>query len=217
MSSCSLPCMGAVNAFDIPARQAFLVEMVGRSDLMNAIALNSSNVDGTATAWASGGRHPRGLDRRGLVYSNSTASAISRCSPGYWPCDCPRRKSGHRRVELGHIIEGIQYVARTGPIHTLLLLLGLISLTGTPFSVLMPIFADRILHGGPGGYGASSQHSGVGQLDSTLILAAQRVCEGWDNGWPSRQWSSAVKPGLCFPFRVRSRFPCCCSFPLVTS
>jgi MFS family permease len=79
---------------------------------------------------------------------------------------------------LGHIIEGIQYVARTGPIRTLLLLLGLISLMGTPFSVLMPIFADQILHGGPGGMGFLLGASGVGALAGALALAARTSVKG---------------------------------------
>jgi MFS family permease len=77
-----------------------------------------------------------------------------------------------------HIVEGIQYVARTGPIRTLLILLGLISLMGTPYSVLMPIFADKILQGGPRGLGLLLGASGVGALAGALTLAARTDVRG---------------------------------------
>ncbi len=79
---------------------------------------------------------------------------------------------------LDSIREGFWYVGRTGPIRDLLILLGLISLLGIPYVVLMPIFADRILHGGAHGLGLLMGSSGVGALLAALILAARRGVPG---------------------------------------
>ena len=170
--------MGVVNAFDIPARQAFLVEMVGRGDLMNAIALNSSmfngaRIIGPAVAGILVAVIGEGwcFLLNGLSYIAVLAGLLAMRLP-------PREASPREGSALGHILEGIQYVAGTGPIRTLLLLLGLMSLMGTPFSVLMPIFADRILHGGPGGMGLLLGASGVGALAGALMLAARTHVRG---------------------------------------
>ncbi len=170
--------MGAVNAFDIPARQAFLVEMVGRSDLMNAIALNSSMFNGARIIGPAVAGILVALIGEGWCFLLNGVSYIAVLA-GLLAMRLPAREVSPRKGSaLGHIIEGIQYVARTGPIRTLLLLLGLISLTGTPFSVLMPIFADRILHGGPGGMGLLLGASGVGALAGALMLAARTNVRG---------------------------------------
>ena len=75
---------------------------------------------------------------------------------------------------LASIIEGFGYVGRTGPVRALLFLLGLISLLGMPYVVLMPIFADQILHGGAQGLGLLMGASGVGALIGALSLAARK-------------------------------------------
>jgi predicted MFS family arabinose efflux permease len=77
-----------------------------------------------------------------------------------------------------NIIEGFQYVRQTGPIRALLLLLGLVSLVGMPYAVLMPIFADRILHSGARGLGLLMGATGVGALLGALTLAAKRGLKG---------------------------------------
>jgi MFS family permease len=79
---------------------------------------------------------------------------------------------------LEHIIEGFQYVRRTLPIRDLLLMLGLISLVGMPYSVLMPIFADKILHSGARGLGILMGATGVGALIGALMLAAKSGIRG---------------------------------------
>jgi MFS family permease len=170
--------MGVVNAFDIPARQAFLVEMVGRSDLMNAIALNSSMFNGARIIGPAVAGILVALIGEGWCFLLNGVSYIAVLA-GLLAMRLPAREVSPRKGSaLGHIIEGIQYVARTGPIRTLLLLLGLISLMGTPFSVLMPIFADRILHGGPSGMGLLLGASGVGALAGALMLAARTNVRG---------------------------------------
>jgi MFS family permease len=170
--------MGVVNAFDIPARQAFLVEMVGRGDLMNAIALNSSMFNGARIIGPAVAGILVAVIGEGWCFLLNGVSYIAVIA-GLLAMRLPPREASPRKVSaLGHIIEGIQYVARTGPIRTLLLLLGLISLMGTPYSVLMPIFADQILHGGPSGMGLLLGASGVGALAGALTLAARTSVRG---------------------------------------
>jgi MFS family permease len=170
--------MGVVNAFDIPARQAFLVEMVDRGDLMNAIALNSSMFNGARIIGPAVAGILVAVIGEGWCFLLNGLSYIAVLA-GLLAMRLPAREASPRTGSaLGHIIEGIQYVGRTGPIRTLLLLLGLISLMGTPFSVLMPIFADRILHGGPSGMGLLLGASGVGALAGALMLAARTNVRG---------------------------------------
>jgi predicted MFS family arabinose efflux permease len=90
----------------------------------------------------------------------------------------PPRPDGPAGDGLESLREGFRFVRRTGPIRALLLLLGLVSLTGMPYTVLMPVFADRILHGGPQSLGLLMGASGVGALAGTLTLAARRRLRG---------------------------------------
>src|SRR5207244_9834602 len=79
---------------------------------------------------------------------------------------------------FGHVLEGFRFVGATPPIRALLLLLGLISLVGMPYTVLMPIFADRILGSGARGLGVLMGASGVGALVGALLLATRRDVRG---------------------------------------
>jgi len=92
----------------------------------------------------------------------------------------PDRIAGRKRVEpaRGRILEGFRFITRTAPIRALLLLLGLVSLAGMPYSVLMPLFADRILHSGARGYGMLMGIAGVGALLGALTLAVRREVHG---------------------------------------
>ena len=140
--------LGIVNAFDIPGRQAFLVDMVGKEDLMNAIALNSSmfngaRVIGPAVAGVLVARWHEGW----CFFANGVSYIAVIIGLLLMRVHAPARASAHTSP-LEHIVEGFQFVSHTAPIRALLLLLGLVSVTGMPYVVLMPIFADRILHRG---------------------------------------------------------------------
>ena len=170
--------MGVVNAFDIPARQAFLSDMVGRENLMNAIALNSSMFNGARIV----GPAVAGL----LVASIGEGWCFGANSLSYiaviagllmmklqYTARVPSGKS-----PMQDIVEGFQFVKEAVPIRTLLLLLGLVSLVGMPYSVLMPIFADKILHGGARGLGILMGATGVGALAGALTLALKKGLKG---------------------------------------
>src|SRR5437879_9338052 len=73
--------------------------------------------------------------------------------------------------QLQHILEGFRFAMSTGPIRALLLLLGVVSLVGMPYTVLMPVFADHILHGGAKALGILMGFTGIGALFGALTLA----------------------------------------------
>lgn len=170
--------LGVVNAFDMPARQSFLVELVGRSDLMNAIALNSSmfnaaRIVGPALAGLLVAAVGEGwcFVLNGLSYLAVLACLLMMGSR-------PRPAGSGGGSPLGRIAEGFRFVARARPIGALLLLLGLVSLAGMPYSVLMPVFADRVLHVGATGLGLLMGASGVGALLGALALATRHEVRG---------------------------------------
>jgi MFS family permease len=172
-------CLGVVNAFDIPARQAFLVDMVGRDDLMNAIALNSSMVNGARIVGpAVAGVMVAAVGEgwcfliNGISYTAVIAGLLMMNVPARRP------RVGGRPSPVHETIEGFRFVARTAPIRALLVLLGLISFAGMPYAVLMPVFAESILHGGARGLGLLMGASGCGALAGALSLASKRGVRG---------------------------------------
>lgn len=171
-------CLGLVNAFDIPARQAFIVEMVHSGDLINAIALNSSMVNGARVLGPAIAGVTVAAIGEGWCFFANAVSYTAVIVGLLLMIVQPRERIEHATSGLESIKEGFQFVARTGPIRALLLLLGLVSLTGMPYAVLMPIFADQILHGGARGLGVLMGASGVGALAGTLTLAAKREVRG---------------------------------------
>ncbi|HWY26900.1 MAG TPA: MFS transporter [Candidatus Angelobacter sp.] len=170
--------MGAVNAFDIPARQAFLVEMVGREDLMNAIALNSSMFNGARVIGpAVAGILVASIGEGWCFFANSV-SYIAVITGLLLMHVEPLRRAISKETPFENIVEGFRFVHRSGPIRALMMLIGVVSFVAVPYSVLMPIFADRILHGGARGLGILMGAAGVGALLGALTLAARRGVHG---------------------------------------
>ena len=171
--------VGVVNAFDIPARQSFMVDMVGREDLMNAIALNSSMVNGARVVGPAVAGAVVAAVGEGWCFLLNGVSFMAvigglllmRLAP-------PKRPARAAGSAVADIMEGFRYVARTAPVRALLLLLGIVSFTAMPYSVLMPVFADRILHGGAAGLGLLMGAAGVGALIGALSLAARNTVRG---------------------------------------
>ena len=200
---------GIVNAFDMPARQSFMVQMVeDRADLGNAIAINSSMVNmarliGPSLAGMLIAATSEGwcflID--GISYIAVIASLLMmRLEP-----QAVRRKATSTFAELK---EGWDYVSAFLPIRTILLLFAVISLMGMPFVVLMPIFAAKVLHGGPHTLGFLMGAMGVGALVSALSLAARKSVRGLiphDSRFRSRLWR---RPRSASGSRTSSGFPC---------
>jgi len=169
--------LGVVNAFDIPGRQAFIVEMVGKEDLMNAIALNSSmfnaaRIVGPAVAGVLVARIGEGW-----CFAANSASYIAVIT-GLLMMRVQRKRVPASGTPLENMVEGFRFVRRTAPIRALLMLLALVSVVGMPYAVLMPIFADRVLHGGARGLGILMGATGVGALLGALSLAARKGLKG---------------------------------------
>lgn len=170
--------LGVVNAFDIPARQAFIVDMVGRDDLMNAIALNSSMVNGARVVGPAVAGLLVAAVGEGWCFLLNGVSYLAVIA-GLLMMDVPKRpKAGEQRSVLRDTIEGFRFVTGTAPVLALLLLLGLVSLAGMPYAVLMPIFADQILHGGPRGLGLLMGATGLGALCGALSVAMRSGVTG---------------------------------------
>ena len=170
---------GIINSFDMPARQSFVVQMIEqREDLGNAIALNSSMVNGArligpAVAGmliaAVGEGYCFLLD--GFSYLAVIASLLAmRITQAP-----PHRERRELRTEIS---EGWRYVTESAPIGSVLLFLTLVSLVGMPYTVLMPIFATRVLHGGPHTLGFLMAAAGLGALAAAVSLAMRRSVLG---------------------------------------
>jgi MFS family permease len=170
--------LGVVNAFDIPGRQSFLVDMVGKGDLMNAIALNSSMFNGARVVGpAVAGILVARIGEGWCFFVNGVSYIAVIIGLFLMKVECPRRAPKHSSP-LDDMVEGFRFVSQTAPIRALLLLLGLVSLAGMPYVVLMPIFADRILHGGARGLGILMGATGVGALLGALTLAFRSGVKG---------------------------------------
>jgi len=174
--------LGATNSFDIPARQAFMVEMVGKQDLMNGIALNSSmfnasRVIGPAVA----GLLVAGVGEGWCFFINGVS--FMAVIAGLLAMRVkPREKGDQAGSPLARVVEGFRFVLRNPPVHAILALLGVVSVTGMPYTVLLPIFAGRILHGGARALGGLSAAAGIGALGGALLLAGRKDLRGL-NRW----------------------------------
>ena len=190
--------LGVVNAFDIPGRQSFLVDMVGKEDLMNAIALNSSMFNGARVIGpAVAGILVAKIGEGWCFAANSISYIAVIVGLMLMHVHSPARISKHSPVE--EIIEGFRWVNQTKIIRALLLLIGLVSLVGMPYTVLMPIFADKILHGGARGLGILMGATGVGALFGALTLAAKTGVKGLGR-WVTLSCAGLGISLFCFSF-----------------
>ena len=171
---------GLINAFDMPARQAFVVEMIEkREDLPNAIALNSSMVNAARLLGPSLGGVIIALVGEGWCFMLDAVSYLAVIASLLAMKITPRMT---RRTDDANILqqlrEGWRYAFRFAPIRNVLLLLALVSLVGMPYTVLMPVFANEILRGGPSTLGLLMAASGVGALIGAMFLAARKSVLG---------------------------------------
>jgi len=170
--------LGVVNAFDIPARQSFQVELVGRADLMNAIALNSSMFNASRVIGpAIAGILVAAIGEGWCFFANAVSYLAVITGLLLMRVEEPER-GAPRESPLASAVEGFRFVARNMPVRAILTLLGVVSLTGMPYTVLMPIFADRILHGGPRAMGWLMGCAGVGAVGGALRLASRTELRG---------------------------------------
>jgi MFS family permease len=163
-------CVGTLQAFDMPTRQSFVVEMAGRDDLLNAIALNSTifnlaRVIGPALAglvvkevgigWAFA---LNGLSFFAVIYALRAMDVP----------DLVRPREGSA---VSHIVDGLRYIGRTPLVLGIMILLAVISIFALNFQVLVPTLARNALHGDSGQYGLLMSCMGVGALLGSVCLA----------------------------------------------
>ena len=174
--------LGCVNAFDTPARQSFVIQMVEkREDLGNAIALNSSMVNGARLLGPSIAGILIALTGEGICFLINALSyifVIASLLMMKVAQHQPAKKSNHVRGELK---EGFSYAFGFPPIRNIIFLLGLVSLMGMSYTVLMPVFAKEILQGGPHTFGFLMGASGLGALSGALYLASRKSVVGLCN------------------------------------
>src|SRR6202140_4726045 len=173
--------LGIVNAFDVPARQSFLIEMVGREDLLNAIALNSSMFNGARIAGPAISGILVAVVGEGWCFLLNGVSYLAVIA-GLFMMRIKKPQAAHDGVSpLEKLREGFRFVRHTKPIRALLVLLGVVSFMALPFSVLMPIFAGRILGGGASAYGTLMGAVGVGAMFGALVIAMRAQLRGLGN------------------------------------
>lgn len=170
---------GAVNAFDMPARQAFLVEMVeDHEDIGNAIALNSSLVNAARLIGPSIAGLIIAVVGEGYCFLIDGISYIAVIISLFAMIVAVHAHAREQESVMSELREGWDYVRGFKPIWSILLLLALISLVGMPYTALMPIFAGRILHGGANTLGFLMGAVGVGALIGAFRLAARKSVLG---------------------------------------
>jgi MFS family permease len=169
---------GIILAIDLPARQSFIVEMVGSGrDLPNAVALNAFIINGGRTL----GPAIAGL----LLTLVSPAVCFYLNAISYLPViaalyamHVKKKAPAVQASALHDLLEGVRYSMGFPPIRAVLLLVALVSLLGMPYAVLMPVFAGEVLHGGPHTLGLLMTAPGIGALIGTIYLASRKTVLG---------------------------------------
>jgi MFS family permease len=173
--------LGVVNAFDIPTRQSFVSHMVGRENLMNAVALNSSMVNGAKILGpAIAGFAVNALGEGWCFFINGVsfiAVIFGLLAMRDLPVTPPQPES---ESTLKRVAEGFRFVVTESRVRALLILFAVTALAGMPYSTLMPIFASRVFHGDSRTLGFLMGAIGVGALGGGLALASRARMRGTD-------------------------------------
>lgn len=177
--------LGCINAFDIPARQSFVVKMVEKKeDLSNAIALNSSMVNGARLLGPSVAGVLLATTGEGICFLLNALSYVF----VIWSLLLMKVTPFERKETTNSVFkefkEGFTYTFSSIPIKYTILLLALVSLMGMPYTVLMPVFAKDILHGGSHTFGFLMGASGLGALSGAFYLAWRKSLAGLDKVIP---------------------------------
>src|SRR6202163_2331112 len=169
---------GIVNAFDVPIRQAFLVQMVGKEDLPNAIALNSSIFNGARVVGPAIAGFAIGWVGEGWCFFLNGVSFLAVIIALLMMRLEKFESRASKGSPLQNFLQGFRFAMSDRPIRSALLLLSLLSMLGLQYSVFMPIFARDILHGGAGRLGMLMSFAGVGAVIGALHFAARTDYKG---------------------------------------
>lgn len=170
--------VGIVNAFDVPIRQAFLVQMVGKDDLPNAIALNSSIFNGARVVGPAISGFAIPLIGEGWCFFINGVSflAVIVALLAMRLPSVERKPSAESPLES--LLQGFRFAMSDVPIRSALLLLSWLSLLGLQYSVFLPIFANDILQQGARGLGLLMSAAGIGAVLGALHFAARTEFKG---------------------------------------
>jgi MFS family permease len=171
--------LGIINAFDMPTRQSFMVEMVEeKKDLSNAIALNSTMVNSARLLGPSvAGILIAAVGEGTCFLINAISYMAVIASLLLMKIERKNVKPRHSKV-WQELKEGFRYASDFAPIRDILLIFALVNLTGMPYTVLMPVFAKDVLHGGPGTLGFLMGSIGLGALGGAVYLASKKSVLG---------------------------------------
>jgi len=170
--------LGVANAFDIPARQAFFVEIVGKEDLQSAIGLNSSIFNGARIIGPTiAGILVATVHEGWCFFINGVSFFAVLVALLMMRIEQPETTRDTHEV-WQEALEGFRYALGSPTISSLLLLVALVSVVGIPYTVLMPMIADRVLHGGARELGLLMGATGVGAVMGALTLAMRRGVRG---------------------------------------
>ena len=171
--------LGCVNAFDIPSRQSFLIEMVeDKKDLSNAIALNSTMVNGARLIGPSIAGVLIATMGEGPCFLINSISYLVVIFSLLIMKIIPRKIKKRETSISKDLKEGFRYAFGFTPIKYIILLLALISLAGLPYGVLMPAYAKEILHGDSHTFGFLMGATGLGAMTGAMYLASRRSVPG---------------------------------------
>ena len=163
---------GTINAFDVPARQSFVVEMVGKQDLMNAIALNSSVFNGAAVVGPSVAGVIIGAVGVPVCFLANSVSYLAAVGALLLMRNLPAIvREQHDQRWRQRLAEGASYVVREPVVGLLLIDVAVFSLFAMNRLTLIPLFADQVLHAGASGFGFLMASMGLGALVGALTLA----------------------------------------------
>lgn len=170
--------VGIVNAFDVPIRQAFLVQMVGKEDLPNAIALNSSIFNGARVVGPAIAGFAIAAVGEGWCFFLNGLSFVAVIVALLMMRLVPREIKPSTDSPLQSLVQGFRYAMGDLPTRSALLLLSVLSLFGLQYSVFMPIFAQDILKGNARTLGLLMSSAGIGAVLGALHFAARTHYKG---------------------------------------
>ena len=174
--------LGLINSFEMPARQSLMIDMIEhREDLSNAIALNSTMVNGARLIGPTVAGVVIAAVGEGACFALNAVSfmaVIAALLAMKLKAESSRKKAGKM---LSEFKEGFKYVFGFAPMRAILLLIAMASIVGMPYAVLMPAFAKDVLHGGPHTLGFLMGSVGFGALGGAAFLASRRTVVGLGN------------------------------------
>ena len=184
---------GVFSSFEIPARQAMMIELVGREDLAGAIALNSSGFNLARIIGPAIGAVVIATAGIAWCFALNAVSYLS-VLIGLYMIHRPRHVERMRRTDGSEMREGIRYMLSTPEVRMLMILVTVVSIFGSPYIALMPVIARDRLGAGAGGYGSLLTAIGIGGLMAALFLAGvgARIKRGRLLAWSTVVFAAAL-------------------------